>query len=138
VPIVVELRTERGQVVRGLDDPSGGTFDASGDFDRLLPDDGMLLRYIDEYGDTVFNRLQMNDLIRDVDRLAARADLEPIERPGSRPPTPNRGDVPRRDPSVRLVHRRLAPFNGHIPRTSAEDGARGAARRPGAGEAGAT
>ncbi|HKE73675.1 MAG TPA: hypothetical protein VKB57_08675 [Acidimicrobiales bacterium] len=82
VPIVVELRTERGEVVRALDDPSGGTFDASGDFDRLLPDDGMLLRYIDEYGDTVFNRLQMNDLIRDVDRLAARADLKPIERRG--------------------------------------------------------
>jgi len=82
VPIVVELRTERGEVVRGLGDPSGGTFDASGDFDRLLPGDGALLRYVDEYGDTVFNKLQMNDLISDVDRLAAREDLKPIERRG--------------------------------------------------------
>jgi hypothetical protein len=73
----VELRTERG-----LDDPSCGMFDASGDFDRLLPAATGLLRYVDEYGNTVFSRLQMDDLLRDVGGLAARDDLNPIERRG--------------------------------------------------------
>lgn len=36
VPMYVELRDEGGRVVRGLPDPSGGTFDAAGDFDRFF------------------------------------------------------------------------------------------------------
>ena len=50
----VILRTDRGEQVRGLDDPNGGTFDAAGDFDRLLPDDTnvsyRLIRSVDPYG----------------------------------------------------------------------------------------
>jgi hypothetical protein len=82
VPIRVELRTESGQVVRDLPDPAGGSFDAAGDFDRLLSDVRGLLRYVDPYGDTVFNRIQMPDLISDVDMLGRREDVKPIESRG--------------------------------------------------------
>ena len=85
VPITVELRNGRGDVIRQLDDPAGGTFDAAEDVDRLLqhvaepaassPGSAyVLLRYVDPYGDTVFNHVQMDDLLRDLDtagRLAA-------------------------------------------------------------------
>jgi hypothetical protein len=40
MPIVVELVSPSGAVRRQLSDPSGGTFDAAGDFDRFL-DDGL-------------------------------------------------------------------------------------------------
>lgn len=33
------------------------------------PDEFRLLRYLDPYGDTVFNRLQMDDLIDDLQQL---------------------------------------------------------------------
>ena len=82
VPIRVELRTERGETVRGLDDPSGGTFDAAGDFDRLLPRAEGLLRYVDFYGNTIFNAVQATDLLRDAELLALSGDVEPIEERG--------------------------------------------------------
>ena len=45
---------------------------------RLLPpfDDATspMLRYVDPYGDTVFNRLQMEAVLQELDRLAAQAD----------------------------------------------------------------
>jgi len=57
VPIDVVLRDEGAKEIRGLADPAGGTFDAAGDFDRLLyvnpalrvwstfdPDDDVTLR----------------------------------------------------------------------------------------------
>jgi hypothetical protein len=66
-----------GDVVRGLDDPAGGTFDAAGDFDGLLPlalslppppaDAYRLLRYVDPDRNTIFNAYQMDDLLRDLD-----------------------------------------------------------------------
>jgi hypothetical protein len=82
VPIRVELRTERGDVVRDFIDPSGGTFDAAGDLDRLLVATPWLLRSVDPYGDTVFNRLQVVGLLDDIDVLATRADLTEAERHG--------------------------------------------------------
>jgi hypothetical protein len=36
VPIYVELRDGEGRPIRGMPDPSGGTFDAAGDFDRFI------------------------------------------------------------------------------------------------------
>jgi hypothetical protein len=36
VPIDVRLLDQQGRQQRGLPDPAGGTFDAAGDFDRLL------------------------------------------------------------------------------------------------------
>jgi hypothetical protein len=82
VPIRVELRTERGEIVRDLSDPSGGTFDAAGDFDRLLARSDRLLRYVDPYGNTMFNAFQAADLIGEVDEIMTRSDLKPIERRG--------------------------------------------------------
>jgi hypothetical protein len=82
VPIRVELRTERGEPVRGLSDPSGGSFDAAGDFDRLLPRAEGVLRYVDLYGDTIFNTVQATDLLQDVERLAQSADVTPVEQRG--------------------------------------------------------
>ena len=65
--------------IAGLTDPFGGTFDAAGDFDRLIPPsdgDYRLLTYVDPYGDTVFNRPQMPDLLADLDALRARPGTE--------------------------------------------------------------
>jgi len=78
----IELRTERGEAVHGLDDPHGGTFDAAGDFDRLLADASGLLRYVDPYGNTVFNTIQAADLVGEVEQIMTRSDLKPIERRG--------------------------------------------------------
>jgi hypothetical protein len=73
----IELRDERGSAVRDLPDPAGGTFDAAGGFDELVPEDDdlsfPLLRCVDRYGDTVFNRSQMPDLLAEVERLAISA-----------------------------------------------------------------
>jgi hypothetical protein len=79
VPIVAILRNERGEQQRGLDDPTGGTFDAAGDFDRLIPSDDpsyRLIGYIDPYGDTIFNGLQMADLLDDLHRLQTAKPIE--------------------------------------------------------------
>jgi hypothetical protein len=92
VSIRFELRTERGEAVAGLEDPAGGTFDAAGDFDGFLPPAAelppppaanvcTLLRYVDSYGDTVFNQCQMDDLLHDIE-IAARLNLTPDQRRG--------------------------------------------------------
>lgn len=78
------LRNERGEAIRGLPDPTGGTFDAAGGFERLLPYEDRsfrLLCYVNPYGDTVFNTVQMADLLMDLERLAA-LDPKPIETRG--------------------------------------------------------
>lgn len=79
MPIVAILRNDRGEQQRGLDDPNGGTFDAAGDFDRLIPSDDPsyhLIGYIDPYGDTVFNGRQMTELLGDLDRLQTAKPVE--------------------------------------------------------------
>jgi hypothetical protein len=79
VPIVAILRNEHGEQQRGLDDPSGGTFDAAGDFDRLIPVNDpsyRLIGQIDPYGETVFNWFQMTDLLADLDRLHTAKAVE--------------------------------------------------------------
>jgi hypothetical protein len=73
---------ERGETVRDLSDPSGGTFDAAGDFDRLLTGADGLMRYVDPYGATVFNRIQAADLLADIDQLAAKKNVTALERRG--------------------------------------------------------
>jgi hypothetical protein len=84
VPIVVVVKKENREQVRGFVDPAGGTFDAAGDFDGVLPEgDGSfpLLKYVDRYGDTIFNTAQMDDLLADIERLTALR-LQPVERRG--------------------------------------------------------
>jgi hypothetical protein len=85
VSLTIELRDERGNAVRELPNPAGGTFDAAGGFDDLLPEDDdlsfALLRHVDRYGDTVFNRSQMPDLLAEVERLTLSA-TQPATRHG--------------------------------------------------------
>lgn len=92
MPIVVELRRTSGEVIRGLPDPAGGTFDAAGDFDRLLPQAPVLHRVvpdrpyalldsIDPYGETIFGSENMVGLIADIDE-ACQYDLTARERRG--------------------------------------------------------
>ena len=82
--INVVLITEQGETVEEILDPLG--FLAP-----LLPDpddrNSRLLRYIDPYGDTVFNQLQMDDFIMELRGLYSRASspeqgdfLEAVER----------------------------------------------------------
>lgn len=61
MPIYVELRDRDGRPVRRLPDPSGGTFDAAGDFDRFVDDSYFgnptdlrlpCLESVDPYADT--------------------------------------------------------------------------------------
>src|SRR5205085_4551480 len=78
------LRDEAGKQVRDLVDPGEGTFDAAGDFDGVLPQrdsDFALLKYVDPYGDTVFNATQMPDLLGDIARLRGD-ELRPVEERG--------------------------------------------------------
>jgi hypothetical protein len=81
-----ELRREDGTRLREFADPSGGFFDAAGDFDRLLPLNGRvdepfrLLQYVDPYGDTVFNTVQMADLLTDVERALSLSQEGPERR----------------------------------------------------------
>ncbi len=82
--IVVIVEREDGQEVRGFPDPAGGTFDAAGDFDRVLPEGDesfTVLKLVDPDGDTVLNATDIKGLLADIDRLAALA-LNPVERRG--------------------------------------------------------
>ena len=66
----------RGQVVT-LADPSGGTFNAAGDFDRLLPvaeADFPVLPRIDSYGDGAIPNAELAALASEVTQLLERAN----------------------------------------------------------------
>lgn len=75
MPIYVELHDRDGRPVRRLPDPSGGTFDAAGDFDRFIdtsffgyPEDVPLacLQSVDPYADTEMASDAMPHLVRDL------------------------------------------------------------------------
>ena len=61
---------ERGSEVRGLRDPSGGRFDAAGDFDRVLDNvpEGSLdaWRPIDPYGIVTLSTAELPALLADL------------------------------------------------------------------------
>jgi hypothetical protein len=88
VPIYVELRDEAGLAVTGLADPSGGTFDVAGDFDRFLDQppyglvtDGLpVLQSLDPFGTTVILSGVMARLIADCVRAVAVAVPGPERR----------------------------------------------------------
>lgn len=82
----VVLRAAEGHEVRGLPDPSGGVFDAAGDFDRFFDDsylgydkrlDLPRMRSVDPYGDTEMAAAAMPSLLRDI------ANVIPHAREGS-------------------------------------------------------
>ncbi|HVM14730.1 MAG TPA: hypothetical protein VM287_10435 [Egibacteraceae bacterium] len=72
--VVATLQSE-GVPHRRLPDPSGGTVDAAGDFDRLLGerDDLPLWSSIDAYGTTVMEPGDMPAHVQEVVRLRASA-----------------------------------------------------------------
>jgi hypothetical protein len=60
-----------------LPDPSGGTFNAAGDFDRLLPvpaEDFPVLARIDPYADTAIPNAELAALASEVAQLLRRAN----------------------------------------------------------------
>lgn len=70
----VQLEDEHGEVAERLDDPRGLLY-------RVLPEladsEFQYLPYIDRYGDTIFNRPQMEPFVREWDRLISNCrDLE--------------------------------------------------------------
>lgn len=70
----VQLESEHGEVAERLDDPRGLLY-------GILPEQAdslfQYLPYIDRYGDTIFNRPQMEPFLREWDRLISNSrDLE--------------------------------------------------------------
>lgn len=82
----VELRDRTGRVVRGMPDPSRGTFDAAGDFDRFFDETYpgfaadmplSVLGEVDPYALTEMKADRMSGLLADIE-LAL-----PLATPGS-------------------------------------------------------
>lgn len=73
--LVVELRDRTGKVVDHLPDPSGGTFEAAGDFDRILNAglDLPVLSSVDPYSDTPMLGTAMGRLLQDIDAALTAA-----------------------------------------------------------------
>jgi hypothetical protein len=72
MPMRIVLQDERGQVVEAVED-------ATNLLASCLPDadsQSCCLKYIDVYGDTVFNRLQMNDLLEELEAVMSTAPAE--------------------------------------------------------------
>ncbi len=83
MPIAFVLVDAAGKAVR-IADPSGGTTDAAGDFDRFVGGfDAELpvLGRLDVYDDTALPRGQLDALLREVDHLN-QLDLKDVERRG--------------------------------------------------------
>jgi len=80
MPIRFRLIRENGEIVESIADTHGLVERAMADLPDLR-----LLRYVDAYGDTYFNKLQMPDLLRDwnaAETLAQSADDRAwLERP---------------------------------------------------------
>ena len=65
----VILEDEHGEIISQLDNEFASQTISSSEFSEKFK----LLKYLDPFGDTIFNRLQMDDLIQDLRTLA---DLE--------------------------------------------------------------
>lgn len=74
--LTVTLEDERGTVIDELLDPQNVVV-------RLIEPSAhkgeiALLQYVDPYADTIFNRLQMRDVLRDITTLMAKANDDAI------------------------------------------------------------
>lgn len=68
MPIWVELRNLEGTPIRRITDPSGGTFDAAGDFDRFIGSPTLpILGAIDPHADTILGSPEMPELLHDIE-----------------------------------------------------------------------
>jgi hypothetical protein len=73
--VQVELQVANKRI-RLLPDPTGGFFDAAGDFDRLISLGNPALRLlgqIDPHGETRFDASQMQQLVAEVELLLVQA-----------------------------------------------------------------
>lgn len=70
------------QELRGLTDPAGGTFDAAGDFDRLLDrvPSAVTLSTVDPYGDTSLSRGDAAALLQELPAVFEQAQDGPERR----------------------------------------------------------
>ena len=66
MPVVVELIGESGEQVAAVGDVGGFIARCASE-----PREWRLLKYVDEYGDTYFNRLQMLDFLADWEAAGA-------------------------------------------------------------------
>lgn len=78
----VELVGRDGRRCRALPDPAGGTFDAAGDFDRLLLPTPALPVWssIDTEGHTQLDAAQAQELVSEISELLTQAKPGPEER----------------------------------------------------------
>lgn len=83
MPIVAVLYDDEGQQVRALPDPIGGTFDAAGDFDRLLGVDASLGVWssLDPEGEVSLGADRARELLEELPTLIA-ASRPGVERRG--------------------------------------------------------
>jgi len=81
--LYITLRDAEGTVVRGIRDPFGGTFDASGDFDEFLGRGrAPLLDSIDPDGETALDASLMPVVAKEVDALLATVPEDAKARKG--------------------------------------------------------
>ena len=77
VSISIQVRSERHDVVAGIDDVAGSLPDAPVPLTAAdLPDDRLhypMLAYVDPLGDTCFNRLQTTAVLQELHQLAHEA-----------------------------------------------------------------
>lgn len=67
MPVWVELRRADSTPVRAVEDPSGGKFDAAGDFDRFIGQRVLaVLAGIDPHGDNSLKPSDMTELLSDI------------------------------------------------------------------------
>jgi hypothetical protein len=79
VSVIAVLLVDKQPLV-GLVDPAGGTFDAAGDFDGLLPvtpEAYPELSRIDPHGTIEFGSVGMAAIVREIERLAKVAKAGP-------------------------------------------------------------
>lgn len=72
-----------GEQLVGLADPAGGTFDAAGDFDRLMPTADRsfpVLSRADPYGELHLHSAEMPQLLSEIERLLPTARHGPERR----------------------------------------------------------
>jgi hypothetical protein len=86
MPMYVELRDSKGRLDRAMPDPSGGTFDAAGDFDRFFDEtygghpDGLdlpALASVDPYADTEMQADVLDQLLADIAAVLPLANAWP-------------------------------------------------------------
>ena len=72
MPINVVLEDERAKPIDSIVDPRGDLMKIWPFLEPCFP----LLQYLDPFGDAVFNRLQMDEVLRELESMRARATCE--------------------------------------------------------------